>query len=70
MACCIAHTLVIQAGINMSFSAILLPQLDAKKSHIHISKSEASWIGRKMQTSEYEFELTFANLYLQLALSQ
>ncbi|ERL90848.1 hypothetical protein D910_08193, partial [Dendroctonus ponderosae] len=27
IACCIAHTLVIQPGINMAFSAVLLPQL-------------------------------------------
>lgn len=46
LACCAAHSLVIQAGINMSFSAILLPQLNDTKSTIHISKSEASWIGR------------------------
>ncbi|KAF2882484.1 hypothetical protein ILUMI_23709 [Ignelater luminosus] len=44
IACCIAHSLVIQAGINMAFSAVLLPQLDANKNDIPITKSEASWI--------------------------
>ncbi|XP_018318561.1 solute carrier family 2, facilitated glucose transporter member 8-like isoform X5 [Agrilus planipennis] len=44
IACCIAHSLVINAGINMSFSAILLPQLKENKKDIAITKSEASWI--------------------------
>ncbi|XP_050299525.1 facilitated trehalose transporter Tret1-like [Anthonomus grandis grandis] len=44
LACCIAHTLVIQPGINMSFSAVLLPQLKESDSTIIINKSEASWI--------------------------
>jgi hypothetical protein len=62
LACCIAHSLVIQAGINMSFSAILLPQLDEKKSSIHISKSEASWIGKLLQavTTTYTYEKCFS----------
>lgn len=44
LASCIAHSVVIQAGINMSFSSILLPQLTADDSDIIIDKSEASWI--------------------------
>ncbi|KAH1011148.1 hypothetical protein HUJ04_000576 [Dendroctonus ponderosae] len=44
IACCIAHTLVIQPGINMAFSAVLLPQLQESGSNIEIDKSQASWI--------------------------
>ncbi|CAH0549121.1 unnamed protein product [Brassicogethes aeneus] len=44
LASCIAQSLVIQVGINMAFSAILLPQLNEQKSDIKITKSEASWI--------------------------
>ncbi|XP_019875293.2 facilitated trehalose transporter Tret1 [Aethina tumida] len=44
LACCIAHTLVIQAGVNMAFSAVLLPQLHEQKSDITINKNEGSWI--------------------------
>ncbi|KAF7283612.1 hypothetical protein GWI33_023251, partial [Rhynchophorus ferrugineus] len=44
MACCIAHSLVIQAGINMAFSAVLLPQLKDSDPDIVIDKSQASWI--------------------------
>ncbi|XP_060533825.1 uncharacterized protein LOC132706488 [Cylas formicarius] len=44
LACCVAHTLVIQAGINMAFSAVLLPQLKEEESDIIVNKSEASWI--------------------------
>lgn len=46
LACCIAHTLVIQAGVNMAFSAVLLPQLHEQKSDITINKNEGSWIGK------------------------
>uniref|UniRef100_A0A1Y1N6M0 Uncharacterized protein n=1 Tax=Photinus pyralis TaxID=7054 RepID=A0A1Y1N6M0_PHOPY len=44
MASCIAHCIVIAAGANMAFSAILIPQLRASKD-IPITDSEASWIG-------------------------
>ncbi|XP_030757362.1 facilitated trehalose transporter Tret1-like [Sitophilus oryzae] len=44
LACCMANTIVIQAGINMSFSAVLLPQLKDSNTNIVIDKSQASWI--------------------------
>ncbi|XP_018561702.1 facilitated trehalose transporter Tret1-like isoform X1 [Anoplophora glabripennis] len=44
LACVVAHSVVIQAGINMAFSAVLLPQLYESKSDIQISISEGSWI--------------------------
>ncbi|CAH1132247.1 unnamed protein product [Ceutorhynchus assimilis] len=44
LAACIAHCLVIQAGINMTFSAVLLPQLNADDSDIVIDLHQASWI--------------------------
>ncbi|XP_066251960.1 facilitated trehalose transporter Tret1-like [Euwallacea similis] len=44
IACCVANTLVIQPGINMSFSAVLLPQLKESGSNIVIDSSQASWI--------------------------
>lgn len=49
MASCIIYCLVIQAGINMSYSAILLPQLLDADSPIHVSTEQASWIGAHIE---------------------
>lgn len=43
MASCIAHCIVIAAGANLAFSAILIPQLRAS-ADIPITDSESSWI--------------------------
>lgn len=45
LASCIIYCLVIQAGINMSYSAILVPQLLDADSPFHVSTEQASWIG-------------------------
>lgn len=42
---CISLSSVIQAGINLAFSGILLPQLAADPNIEHFTKDEASWIG-------------------------
>lgn len=42
----IANFLPMQAGFNMAYSAILIPQLSDPKVPFHIDTDEASWIGK------------------------
>lgn len=42
----IINLLPMQAGVNMVYSNLLIPQLSAPLAEIHITKTEASWIGR------------------------
>lgn len=44
VASCIAHSIVIQAGVSMAYSAVLLPQLTELESSLTASKDECSWI--------------------------
>lgn len=46
LASCCSFTLVIQVGTSLSFTSVLLPQLDEKTSDISISKEQGSWIGK------------------------
>lgn len=52
VASCLIYCLVIQAGINMSYSSILLPQLLDADSEINVSTDQASWIGAKILTCD------------------
>ncbi|KAJ9593663.1 hypothetical protein L9F63_014788, partial [Diploptera punctata] len=44
VASCIAHSIVIQAGVSMAYSAVLLPQLTEPGSSPTATKDECSWI--------------------------
>lgn len=47
IAALISNLLPMQAGINMAYSNILIPQLSDPLADIPITKEEASWIGKK-----------------------
>ncbi|KAL1502436.1 hypothetical protein ABEB36_007577 [Hypothenemus hampei] len=51
LAACIVHSLVIQAGINMAFSAVLLPQLKNSSSDMQINLNQGSWIASILTVS-------------------
>jgi hypothetical protein len=42
---CVAHSIVIQAGVSMAFSAVLLPQLMDNDSVLTATTDQLSWIG-------------------------
>jgi hypothetical protein len=41
----VAHSIVIQAGVSMAYSAVLLPQLAEPESIPTVTKDQSSWIG-------------------------
>ncbi|XP_069683871.1 facilitated trehalose transporter Tret1-like [Periplaneta americana] len=43
-ASCVAHSIVIQAGVSMAYSAVLLPQLEEPGSVPTATKDQSSWI--------------------------
>jgi hypothetical protein len=45
LASCVAHSIVIQAGVGMAYSAVLLPQLAEPESIPTVTKVQSSWIG-------------------------
>lgn len=42
-----SYAMVIQAGINLAYSAVLLPQLNSESSDLIINSNQASWIGKQ-----------------------
>jgi hypothetical protein len=45
LAGCVAQSIVIQAGVSMAFSAVLLPQLMQNDSVFTATTDQQSWIG-------------------------
>lgn len=45
LASCAALSLTLHAGVNMAFTAIMIPQLQEPGSPIAIDRDSASWIG-------------------------
>ncbi|GLV38335.1 gamma-Tubulin at 23C [Carabus blaptoides fortunei] len=51
MASCSAYAIVIQGGVNLAFSAVLLPQLAADDSDLYVNTDQASWIASLVTVS-------------------
>lgn len=49
-----SYAMVIQAGINLAYSAVLLPQLNSKSSDLVINSDQASWIGKQNNVKVYK----------------
>jgi hypothetical protein len=45
IASCVSQSIVIQAGVSMAFSAVLLPQLMQNDSVLTATTDQQSWIG-------------------------
>ncbi|XP_023707918.1 sugar transporter ERD6-like 7 isoform X2 [Cryptotermes secundus] len=58
LASCVAHSIVVQAGVSMAYSAVLLPQLADPDSIPTATKDQSSWIGLSTVALVYVSEVS------------